>query len=238
MPRARSRSASASAPGLRAGRRCRGCSRPSAESQAVPGEVVLSDGRTLSRWAYPQTAAIVRKTPSRAAPAVGRLHFLTEDGQAEVYLVLKKARVARTGVTWMKVALAKRQRRQRLGRGERAGNAAHRPRPARGAPLEASRDALQRSGARDLERPRRRRASVAADAGRPLLPAREAARDRRPDVRALRAWAPAPTRRRSPTGPGAAWWASTGPTSPGSSRDGRRMAASACATPTSPGSGT
>ena len=85
-----------------------GAAAPSAKSQAVPGEVVLSNGRTLSRWAYPQTAAIVRKTPSRAAHAVGRLHFLTEDGQAEVYMVLKKARVARTGVTWMKVALAKR----------------------------------------------------------------------------------------------------------------------------------
>ena len=35
--------------------------------QAVPGEVVLSNGRTLSRWAYPQTAAIVAR-PHRARP--------------------------------------------------------------------------------------------------------------------------------------------------------------------------
>ena len=77
-------------------------------SQAVPGAVVLSNGRTLSRWAYPQTAAIARKTPSRAARAVGRLHFLTEDGQAEVYMVLKKARVPRTGLTWFQVTLPKR----------------------------------------------------------------------------------------------------------------------------------
>jgi hypothetical protein len=77
-------------------------------SQAVPGAVVLSNGRTLSRWAYPQAAAIVRTTPSRAAHAVGRLHFLTEDGQAEVYMALKSARVARTGVTWIEVALPKR----------------------------------------------------------------------------------------------------------------------------------
>jgi lipoprotein-anchoring transpeptidase ErfK/SrfK len=62
----------------------------------------------LSRWAYPQAAAVVRKTPSRAAHAVGRLHFLTEDGQAEVYMVLKKARVPRTGVTWIQVALPQR----------------------------------------------------------------------------------------------------------------------------------
>ena len=79
-----------------------------AASVAEPGEVALSDGRTLSRWAYPQAGAIVRKTPSRAAHAVGRLHFLTEDGQAEVYMALSKARVPRTGVTWIKVALPKR----------------------------------------------------------------------------------------------------------------------------------
>jgi lipoprotein-anchoring transpeptidase ErfK/SrfK len=77
-------------------------------AQAPPKEIVLSNGRTLSRWAYPHAAAIARKTPSRAARAVGRLHFLTEDGQAEVYLALSKTRVARTGVTWIKVALPKR----------------------------------------------------------------------------------------------------------------------------------
>jgi L,D-transpeptidase catalytic domain len=85
-----------------------GASAVVATSQTVPGEIVLSNGRTLSRWAYPQTGAIVRKTPSRAAHAVGRLHFLTEDGQAEVYMVLKQARVPRTGVTWMQVALPQR----------------------------------------------------------------------------------------------------------------------------------
>jgi hypothetical protein len=86
-----------------------GAANPPAASAAEPGEVVaLSDWRTLSRWAYPQAAAIVRKTPSRAAHAVGRLHFLTEDDQAEVYMALSKTRVRRTGVTWIKVALPKR----------------------------------------------------------------------------------------------------------------------------------
>ena len=85
-----------------------GASNPPAAAAAAPAEVVLSNGRTLSRWAYPQAAAVVRKTPSRAAHAVGRLHFLTEDGQAEVYMALKKAHVPRTGVTWIQVALPKR----------------------------------------------------------------------------------------------------------------------------------
>jgi lipoprotein-anchoring transpeptidase ErfK/SrfK len=77
-------------------------------ASAPSAATVLSNGRTLSRWAYPQTAAIVRKTPSRAAHAVGRLHFLTEDGQAEVYLALSKTVVARTGVTWIRVSVPKR----------------------------------------------------------------------------------------------------------------------------------
>ena len=77
-------------------------------ASAPPGETVLSDGRTLSRWAYPQAGAIVRKTPSRAARAVGRLHFLTEDGQAEIYLALRKTRMAPTGVTWIQVSVPKR----------------------------------------------------------------------------------------------------------------------------------
>jgi L,D-transpeptidase catalytic domain len=85
-----------------------GAANPPAASGAEPGEVALSDGRTLSRWAYPQAAAIVRRTPSRAAHAVGRLHFLTEDDQAEAYMALSKTRVARTGVTWIKVALPQR----------------------------------------------------------------------------------------------------------------------------------
>jgi lipoprotein-anchoring transpeptidase ErfK/SrfK len=85
-----------------------GAAKPPAASAAEPEEIVLSNGRTVSRWAYPQAGAIVRKTPSRAARAVGRLHFLTEDGQAEVYMALSKTRVAQTGVTWIKVALPKR----------------------------------------------------------------------------------------------------------------------------------
>jgi hypothetical protein len=85
-----------------------GAAKPPAASAAEPAEIALSDGRTLSRWAYPQEAVVVRKTPSRAAKAVGRLHFLTEDDQAEVYMALSKTRIERTGVTRIKVALPQR----------------------------------------------------------------------------------------------------------------------------------
>ena len=77
-------------------------------ASAPPGETVLSNGRTISRWAYPQAGAIVRRSPSRAARAVGRLHFLTEDGQAEIYVALAQTIVAETGVTWIEVSVPKR----------------------------------------------------------------------------------------------------------------------------------
>ena len=80
-----------------------------AGSPAPPGKVMsLSDGRTVAHWAYPDTAATVRATPAATARRVGRLHYLTEDGQAEVYAALSKTYVPATRVTWIKVSLAKR----------------------------------------------------------------------------------------------------------------------------------
>jgi hypothetical protein len=70
--------------------------------------VSLSDGRTVSRWAYPQATAVVRATPSVKAHPVGRLRYLTQDGQAELYMALSKAYVRASHTTWIKVSLAKR----------------------------------------------------------------------------------------------------------------------------------
>ncbi len=39
---------------------------------------------------------------------MGRLHFLTEDGQAEVYLALRETHVAETGVTWVEISVPQR----------------------------------------------------------------------------------------------------------------------------------
>jgi len=74
----------------------------------APAGVALSDGRTISRWAHANTAAVVRQSASPRAHAVGRLHFLTEDDQAEVYMALRETRGARTGVPWIEVALPQR----------------------------------------------------------------------------------------------------------------------------------
>lgn len=85
-----------------------GARRASPSARAAPVGVTLSDGRTISRWAYANTATVVRQSASRRAHAVGRLHFLTEDGQAEVYMALRETRVAQTGVTWIEVSLPQR----------------------------------------------------------------------------------------------------------------------------------
>jgi hypothetical protein len=87
-----------------------------ASVQALPGGVAiaegstisLSNGLTISRWAHANTATVVRRSASSQAPAVGRLHFLTEDGQAEVYMALRETWVAQTGVIWIDVELPER----------------------------------------------------------------------------------------------------------------------------------
>jgi L,D-transpeptidase catalytic domain len=85
-----------------------GAWRVSPSARAAPGGVVLSDGRTISQWAHANTATVVRQSASRRAHAVGQLHFLTEDGQAEVYMALRETHVAQTGVTWIEVSLPQR----------------------------------------------------------------------------------------------------------------------------------
>jgi L,D-transpeptidase catalytic domain len=59
----------------------------------------LSNLRTLSRWAYPETAAPVHERPSASSPVVDHLRFLTGDGQAQVYLALRSYTVG--SLTWV-----------------------------------------------------------------------------------------------------------------------------------------
>jgi lipoprotein-anchoring transpeptidase ErfK/SrfK len=82
--------------------------RASPSAQVAPRVVALSNGRTISHWAYAHTATVVRRSASRLAHAVGRLRFLTEDGQAEVYMALGETRVAQTGVSWIEVSMPQR----------------------------------------------------------------------------------------------------------------------------------
>ena len=68
------------------------------------GNERLSDERTVTRWANPVRAARIRAHPSRRAHRVGRLHALTEDGVAEVYLALRSHR-ARDRRVWIRVRI-------------------------------------------------------------------------------------------------------------------------------------
>ena len=76
---------------------------PAASEASARAPAVLSNFRTLSRWAYPQAAAAARLWPSIRAHVVGRLHFLTEDGQEEVYLALRSDTAG--GRSWIEVDL-------------------------------------------------------------------------------------------------------------------------------------
>ncbi len=62
---------------------------------------VLSNLRTFSQWAYPQAPALVRASPSVSARPIGRLHFLTPEGQAAVYMALRSYTLGH--LTWILV---------------------------------------------------------------------------------------------------------------------------------------
>jgi hypothetical protein len=64
----------------------------------------LSNLHTLSRWAYPAGEALVHAAPSSRSRAIGRLQFLTGDGQAELYIALASARLS-SGQTWIQIEL-------------------------------------------------------------------------------------------------------------------------------------
>jgi hypothetical protein len=78
------------------------------EALVKPGDRArLSDEKSITRWAHPQDNARIRARPSPTAPAVDRLRFQTEDGVAEVYLVLG-AVVDEIRRTWLRIRVPKR----------------------------------------------------------------------------------------------------------------------------------
>lgn len=63
----------------------------------------LSNLHTLSRWAYPQTAAAVHEQPSARSRVLTHLAFVTSEGQAEPYLALRSADVG--GASWTQLSI-------------------------------------------------------------------------------------------------------------------------------------
>jgi hypothetical protein len=64
----------------------------------------LSNERTVTRWANPVRDAPIRAHPSGRARRVARLHALTEDGLAEVYLALA-SHPSRGHRVWIRVRI-------------------------------------------------------------------------------------------------------------------------------------
>jgi hypothetical protein len=83
-----------------------GRSLPSLRSRppGLPADFVLSDERTLSRWAYALRAVAVRTGPSARARVTTRLHLLTENGYGEVYPLLRE-RITSDGSRWVRVRI-------------------------------------------------------------------------------------------------------------------------------------
>jgi hypothetical protein len=67
----------------------------------------LSNLRTVTRWAYPNSEALVHTYPSPGSHVIGQLRFLTVDSQAELYVTLASARMS-SGQTWIKIELPAR----------------------------------------------------------------------------------------------------------------------------------
>jgi hypothetical protein len=65
---------------------------------------VLSNETTFTRWAYVERIAPIRREPSGSSAVVDRLHWNTEDGFPEVYLLLRAAWNAQ-GSQWVELRI-------------------------------------------------------------------------------------------------------------------------------------
>jgi lipoprotein-anchoring transpeptidase ErfK/SrfK len=66
------------------------------------GDVILSNLKTETRIAFPQSKQKVRKAPRKGSRSFARLHFYTEDGLPEVYVALRSRKDA-AGRTWIQI---------------------------------------------------------------------------------------------------------------------------------------
>jgi hypothetical protein len=67
----------------------------------------LSDEQTYTRWAHPTLMAPIRELPTPTSPRIARVHYSTEDGFPEVYLVLRRWSDL-DGRSWLKVRIPMR----------------------------------------------------------------------------------------------------------------------------------
>jgi hypothetical protein len=80
---------------------------PRAVEDPPASTTILSNERTLSRWAYVERRVTARKRPGDGAPRVKRLKLTTEDGTPELVLALKWKHLD-DGTPWVRVRLPMR----------------------------------------------------------------------------------------------------------------------------------
>jgi hypothetical protein len=81
--------------------------RETSKQARKPTHARMSNERTLSRWGHALERAAARSRPNPDARAITHLHYDTEDGYPEVYLVLARYTGA-DGRDWLKVRLPMR----------------------------------------------------------------------------------------------------------------------------------
>src|SRR5215208_4660207 len=76
-------------------------------SGSQPAGRRLSDETRFTRWAYVARSRPIYRRPSGSAARVGRLHWYTEDGFPEIYLLLR-THWDRYGREWLKLRIPAR----------------------------------------------------------------------------------------------------------------------------------
>jgi len=76
-------------------------------AQSRPADQVLSNETTFTRWAYVARIANIYSVPSTRAHQIGKLHWRTEDGFPEIYLLLR-VHWDSQGVEWVKLRIPAR----------------------------------------------------------------------------------------------------------------------------------
>jgi L,D-transpeptidase catalytic domain len=85
----------------------RSSSPPDSGSPQPPRDQLLSNERTFTRWAYVADTTPIYRRPAASSPRVARLHWYTEDGFPEIYLLLR-ARWDTHGREWIQLRVPMR----------------------------------------------------------------------------------------------------------------------------------
>lgn len=78
----------------------------SAAAATARADVILSNETTFTRWAVASRHAVIRRQPSKTAPAITKLSFWTPDGFSQSYILLREHWTGRHA--WVKLRIPDR----------------------------------------------------------------------------------------------------------------------------------